>query len=312
MQGQRVLVVCFAAVTSLFTATAARAQGELGSIQGTISDDAGKPIEGAILKLSDPAKGRELSTKTDKNGKYYKRGIPGSEYQFSVEKEGYNALKDKMKVAAGGEHRYDFKLVKGAPEGAKEFAKGFDAFNKGNFEAAIVEFEAALAKAPDLVEIRVNLALAYLRAGKKPEAVAQLEKAVTLAPNEPRIMFQLGGAYVEMRDWDKAMGAFEKGLGQQPDLKDPLAYEATITLGAVYFAKGETDKSIAYFEKALAAKPGTAVATLGLAKGYLSKGDSAKALQLFEQVVAIAPGSSEATQAKTFIDGLKKPSDLEN
>ena len=304
---KRALVVLVAAAGLWLSPASAVAQGEMGSIQGTVTDEAGKPLEGVILKLVDPSRGRELSTKTDKNGKFYKRGIPGADYQFAVEKEGFNPIKDKMKVAAGGEHRFDFKLVKGAPEGAKEFAQGFDAFAKGDNAGAAAFFEAAMAKAPELPEIHVNLAIAYLRLDRKADAVAQLEQAAKLAPNEPRIQFQLGGAYVEMKDWDKASAAFEKGLEKQPDLvKDTLAYEATVTLGAVHFAKGQIDDSIKFFEAALAARPGGAVPTLGLGKAHLSKGDTAKALQLFEQVLAAAPGTPEAAQAKAFVDSLKK------
>ena len=300
-------VVVLAAVAAVFSATVAFAQGELGSIQGTVTDEAGKPLEGATLKLHDPSRGRDASAKTDKNGRFYKRGILGATYELAVELSGYTSIKDKMKVASGGEHRFDFKLVKSAPEGAKEFAQGFDAFNRGDNAGAAAFFEAAMAKAPELPEIHVNLAIAYLRLGRKPEAVAQLEQAVKLAPNEPRILFQLGGAYVEMREFDKATGVFEQGLAKQPDLtKDSLALEATITLGALYFAKGDNDQSIAYFEKALAAKPGAAVPTLGMAKACLSKGESAKALELFQQVVSTAPGTPEAAQAEAFISGLKK------
>jgi Tfp pilus assembly protein PilF len=161
-------------------------------------------------------------------------------------------------------------------------------------------------KAPDLPEIRVNLALAYLRLDRKAEAVVKLEEAVKMAPEEPRILFQLGGAYVEMKDFDKARDAFEKGLEKHPDPNDVLAQEATVTLGAVYFAKGDNDKSIEYFQKALAAKPGAPTPTLGMAKAYLSKGDSAKALELFQQIVTTSPGTPEAAQAEAFISGLKK------
>ena len=304
---KRGLIVFLATGVALFgDVTLTHAQGEMGSIQGTITDDGGKPLEGVVLKLHDPSKGRDFTAKTDKNGKYYKRGVMGATYDLSVELAGYKTVADKMRVSAGGEHRYDFKLAKGAPEGAKEFAQGFDAFNRGDNAAAAAFFEAALVKAPELPEIHVNLAVAYLRRGRNPAAVAQLEQAVKLAPDQPRIVFQLGGAYVEMRDWEKATGAFEQGLAKQPDLKDQLALEATITLGAVYFAKGDIDKSIAHFEKALAAKPGNEILMLGLGKAYLSKGDTKKALELFQQVIDTAPGTGEAKQAAAFIASLKK------
>jgi len=305
---QRGFVVFAAAVAFALRASAVLAQGEMGSIQGTVTDDGGKPLEGVLLKLHDPSKGRDFTAKTDKNGKYYKRGVMGATYDLVVELAGYKSITDRMRVAAGGEHRYDFRLAKGAPEGAKEFAQGYEASAKGDNAAAATFFEAALVKAPELPEIHVNLAIAYLRLGRKPEAVTQLQEAVKLAPDQPRILFQLGGAYVEMKDFDKAMGAFEQGLAKQPDLKkDELALEGTITLGAVYFAKGAIDKAIATFEMALAAKPGAPVPMLGLGKAYLSNGDSEKALQEFQQVVAIAPGTAEAKQAEAFIAGLKKP-----
>lgn len=301
------LLVFIATAVLVSSAAVAFSQGAEGVVQGSVTaDQGGAPLADASITLRDDNLGRSFSTKSDKNGRFYKRGIPGSTYQFTVEKEGYKPLQEKLRVAAGVEHRFDFKLAKAAPEGAKEFAAGFEAFSRGDHEAAVKAFEAAVQKAPDLPEVRVNLALAYLRAGRKADAVAELEKAVGMAPDEPRSLFQLGGAYVEMNDLDKAIAAFEKGLAKQPDLTAGLAFDATVALGAVYFAKGDNEKSIAQFEKALAVKPGLAVPTLGLAKAYLSKGDGDKALALFQQVVSAAPGTPEAAQAEIFIAELQK------
>ncbi len=301
------LVVLIATAVLASSAAVAVAQGMEGSIQGTVTDEeGGAPLADTVINLEDPSRGRSYTTKTDKNGRFYKRGIIGSTYRVTIKKEGYKLLEEPLRVAAGAEHRFNFKLAKAAPVGAKEFAEGFEAFNRGDNAAAARFFELAMQKAPDLPEIRVNLALAYLRLDRKADAVAKLEEAVKMAPDEPRILFQLGGAYVEMTDFEKATAAFERGLAKQPDLKDELALEATITLGAVYFARGDTDRSISHFERALAAKPGAAVPMLGLGKSYLSKGDTEKALQFFQQVVTAAPGTSEATQAQAFISGLKK------
>lgn len=302
-------VVGVMAVTAALASSAAVsfAQGEMSVMQGTISDEeGGKPLDAATIDITDNARGRKFTIKADKNGKYYKRGIPYGEYEMVVAREGYQPIKDKLTLKAGAEFRFDFKLAKAAPEGAKEFAEGFAAFNRGDNEAAVKFFEAAVQKAPELPEVHVNLALAYLRVGRKAEGVTSLEKAAALAPDTPRTLFQLGGAYVEMNDLDKAIAAFEKGLAMQPDLANVMAYEASVALGAVYFAKGDADKSIAIFEKALAAKPGLPVPTLGLAKAYLSKGDGAKALALFQDVVAKAPGTPEAAQAEAFITELQK------
>jgi len=287
-------------------AVSAAAQMELGVMTGTVTDDAGKPLEGATVRLRDLERGRETTFKSDKNGRFYRRGLQAVEYEMVVEKDGYQPVKDKVKLVAGTDRRLDFKLAKSAPEGAEEFASGVAAFNKGDNASAARSFEVAAAKAPSLPEIRVNLALAYLRLGRTADAVSQLEQATALGLGAANVQFQLGGAYVEMQSLDKASAAFEAGLAKQPDLKDPLAYEATVTLGAVYFAQGQNDKAAASFERALAARPEAAAPSLGLAKVYSSRGEVEKALALFDRLVAQHPGTPEAAQAATFIKELRK------
>jgi len=300
-------VLVLAAVAVMFEAVPAVAgQMELAVIQGTVRDEEGKPLEGVTFRLKDIGRGSETTVKSDKSGKFYRRGLQAVEYELVVEKEGYQPINDKVRLSAGeNARRYDFKLAKAAPEGAGDFAKGVEAYNKGDNAGAAAAFEAAMAKAPDLPEIRVNLALAYFRMQRTADAVTQLEKAASLAPNNQAVQFQLGGAYVEMQSLDKAMAAFEKGLAIKSDATDPLVWEAMVTLGAVYFAKGDADKAIAQYEKALAVKPGAPAPTLGLGKVYFSKNDVAKALQLFEQVAA-QKGTPEAAEAEVFIKELKK------
>ena len=294
-----------AAVLVLLGATAVHAQMELGVMQGTVLDDAGKPVEGVTVLLRDLERGREIAIKTDKNGRFYRRGLQAVEYEMVVSKDGYSPINDKVKLVAGTDRRFDFKLAKAAPEGSEEFNRGVAAANKGDHAAAAQAFELALAKAPNLPEVRINLALTYLRMGRTADAVTQLEQAAALAPDDARVQFQLGGAYAEMQSLDKAIGALERGLATHGTLTDPLAYEAAVTLGAIYFAKGDNDKAAAQFTKALAVKP-SAAASLGLAKVHFSKGEVDQALKVFEQVVAMHPGTPEAKQADVFIKELRK------
>lgn len=304
---QGVVVALVGAVALGFGATVASSQIELAVIQGTVVDDAGRPLEGVTFRIFDVGRGRDFIVRSDKNGRFYRRGLPAVDYELTVEKQGYQPIHDKVKLSAGIDKRYDFKLVKAAPEGAEDFAKGVEAFSRGDNQAAARAFEETLKKAPELLEVRVNLALTYLRLSRTADAVAQLEKAAELGPDKPSVLFQLGEAYVEMKELDQAIAALEKGLAKQQDLSDPLALEATITLGAVYFAKGKNDEAIARFEKALAVRPDAAAPRLGLGKCYFSRGDLDKALDAFRRVVSTAPGTPEASEAERFIKALAKP-----
>jgi tetratricopeptide (TPR) repeat protein len=259
------------------------------------------------IRLVNVDRGREVVLTSGKDGRFYRRGLQAVEYEMTVEREGYQSISDKVKLVAGSDRNFDFKLAKAAAGGSKEFQEAVAAFSSGNFEQAAKLFEAAIAQSPAVPALHVNLALAYSRLNRMNDAAASLEKAAALGPNEAPIQYQLGSAYVEMQAYDKAVAALEKGLASQPNLAtDPLAAEATSTLGAVYFALGKIPEAEAQFTRVLAAKPGAAGATLGMAKIHFSKNEVEKALELFDRVVANYPGTPEAKQAETFIKELRK------
>jgi tetratricopeptide (TPR) repeat protein len=293
-------------IALLFVAVPLAAQMELAVMQGIVRDDGGQPLADVTLRIKDIERGREIVIKSDKSGRFYRRGLQAVEYEMVVEKEGYQPINDRVRLTAGTDRRFDFKLVKAAPAGAGDFAEGVKAFNTGNFAAAATSFEAAVQKQPDLPELRVNLALAYYRLSRTADAVAQLEKAASLAPNDPRVQFQLGSAYVELMDLPKATTALEQGLARVTDTKDPLVFDARVTLAAVYFASNAPEKAQQQYEQALAMKPDDAAALLGLGKVQFARTNTKDALATFERLVAAHPGTPQATEAQTFIAELKK------
>src|SRR6185295_4091671 len=125
-----------------FAAPVIAGQMELAVMQGTVKDDAGRPLEGVTFRLKDPGRGRETTIKSDKDGKFYRRGLQAVEYELVVEKEGYQPINDKVKLTAGTDRRLDFRLAKAAPEGAGDFANGVEAYNRGDHQAAVQAFEA--------------------------------------------------------------------------------------------------------------------------------------------------------------------------
>ena len=301
------VIAALGLVALLCGATPAVAQMELGVIKGQILDEAGAPIEGVKIRLVNVDRGRQVVLTSDKDGRFYRRGLQAVEYEMTVERDGYQPISDKVKLVAGTDRNFDFKLAKAAAGGSKELQEGVAAFGSGNFEQAAKLFEAAIAQSPAVPALHVNLALAYFRLNRPNDAVASLEKAAALAPNDAAIQYQLGSAYVEMKAYDKAGASLEKGLASNPTLAtDPLAVEAVSTLGAVYFAQGKIPEAEAQFARVLAARPGAAGATLGMAKVHFSKNEVQKALELFDQVVANHPGTPEARQAETFIKELRK------
>jgi len=301
------LLSLVAVAALIFGATPAVAQMELGVIKGQVLDDAGQPLAGVTIKLVNIDRGREVVLTTGKDGRFYRRGLQAVEYEMSVAKDGYQPVADRVKLVAGTDRNFDFKLAKAAAGGSKEFQAGVAAFNSGQFEQAVTQFQAAIAQAPAVPALHVNLAMAYFRLNRPADAVASLEQAAALGPGDAAVQYQLGSAYVDVQAYDKAVAALQRGLAARPDLaRDPLAAEATATLGAVYFAQGKVPEAEAEFQRVLAATPRHAAATLGMGKVYFSRNEVPKALEWFERVVAEHPGTPEATQAATFIKELRK------
>lgn len=303
---RRLGIVCLEIALLLGGAGPALAQMELGVVQGRIVDEAGQPLQGVVIRLVNVDRGREVTLKTDKNGRFYRRGLQAVEYELKVEHEGYQPIDDKIRLVAGTDRTFDFTLAKASAAGSKEFQEGVAAFNAKDFTTAAAKFEAAVAQSPTVAPLYINLALAYFQLQRPAEAVAALEKAGSLAPDDPSIQFQLGSAYVDTKAYDQAIVALEKGLARSDLAKDPLAAEAASTLGAVYFAQGKVAEAEAQFQRVLTVKPDNAGAVLGMAKVAFSKGDAAKALELFDKVVAAHPGTPEAEQAAAFVKELRK------
>lgn len=304
------MVTGVALVATLAQPAPAMAQMELGVIKGRVVDDAGAPLGSVSIKLTNVDRGREVTLKTGKDGRFYRRGMLAGEYAIVVELDGYQAINDKLRLVAGTDRDFDFTLAKAAAAGSAEFQAGVTAFAAGDYAGAVARFQEAIAKAPTVEALHVNLALAYLRLQRMPDAVASLEKAADLAPGDAAIQYQLGSAYVDTRDYEKAAAALLKGLGREPRLAtDAMALEAVSMLGAVYFAQGKLTEAEAEFKRVLAAKPGAAAATLGLGKIHFSRSEVEQALKLFDQVVAEHPGTSEASQAAAFIKELRKGND---
>src|SRR6185369_403289 len=100
-------VFVLAAIVASVAAPVAAGQMELAVMQGTVKDDAGKPLEGVTFRMKDLGRGRETTIKSDKDGKFYRRGLQAVEYELVVEKEGYQPINDRLKLTAGTDRRLD-------------------------------------------------------------------------------------------------------------------------------------------------------------------------------------------------------------
>jgi tetratricopeptide (TPR) repeat protein len=100
---------------------------------------------------------------------------------------------------------------------------------KGMFEEAIVEFEHAIEKNPDLVESYSNLGLALTQTGEFEKAITILQKGCEIEPRFADLKNNLGMAYSKAGKFSHALSAYESALTINSNYAD-AHFNTVITL----------------------------------------------------------------------------------
>ena len=153
----------------------------------------------------------------------------------------------------------------------KKFDHAAELGEKGQYEAAIIEWQELLLTNPDDARIHNNLGAALGKMGRYAEAIPEFEKALELNPQYHTIYYNLGRTLLAAGRPDEAIRTLEKGL---------QLYESAglhTQLGLALASRSRIDEAKAQFDKALAINPSDSIAHFarGVALAYTSDWDSA-------------------------------------
>lgn len=148
----------------------------------------------------------------------------------------------------------------------EHFQKGNEAAQAGDFEQAVVEFEAVLEKEPENVSAMSNLGVVYYNLGSLDKAIEQYQKAIEIAPEDADIHSNLAAAYVQQDQLDEGLEEYQTAVDLNPQLA-----EAYFGLGVVYLQIGNADGAIQAFEKFQELDTGQDPTATALAKQYLEQ-----------------------------------------
>jgi tetratricopeptide (TPR) repeat protein len=128
--------------------------------------------------------------------------------------------------------------------------QGIEAYNTGDYDAAIAAFASAREIHPEYADIRFKLGLARLRCGDHDGARGELEAAVSINPRYAEALFYLGVTCLDQKLYREALGHFEHAATIQPDYADLQCF-----LGSTYFHLGDLERARAALEKSLSLSP---------------------------------------------------------
>jgi Flp pilus assembly protein TadD len=176
---------------------------------------------------------------------------------------------------------------------------GAAAFTSGNFDAARVAFEQALAKNPNDADAMNNLGQTLVRLGKSAEAIGRFERAIALAPDKSAFHFNLAHAAGQLGQWDRAIAEYREASKLFPD-----DYATQYNLGMALHQKGDERAAITEFQKAISLAPGEPSFHLSLGMSLERVGRVAEAVTEYKKYLEMEPSAPEAAKLKAHVEAL--------
>ena len=279
--------------------------------RGTIKDEDGNPIPNGKIILTLIARNSSFDFKTNKKGKFYRRGFEPGQYMLAVEVEGYKPFKQQIYISAGQEYKMDIIMAKSVSveevknsEAKNKFDQGVQFYQQGKFDEAIEAFEDVIINKPDFAEGYYNLGMAYLRQGDPDRAIEVIDKAIELKPDFVEAYFGIGQAYIDKGEEEQATEIFKKAVAINPS--DAKIY---VNLGALYFSTNRDDLAMEAFLKAMELDPSLPNTYYQLGLLYYKKQEIDESIESFEKYLELAPQAPNAESIKGIIEELRKKRD---
>lgn len=164
--------------------------------------------------------------------------------------------------------------------------------DRDNDERAAQLLTRLLGQAPDHVDARRGLGIAYGNLGQMDAAEAELKAAVNLAPGDAYAFILLGDLYFQAHeDADAAERLYARAIAAKPD--DP---QVLTDIATAFIERAQPEKAHRYFDMALAADPANPMALLGKALSFNMQDDTAASMNaldaLYEALEAVEFGTS--------------------
>jgi tetratricopeptide (TPR) repeat protein len=167
---------------------------------------------------------------------------------------------------------------------AEHFARARELANRGDNEAAVASYRAAIAADPKLVVAYNNLGNLLTGMDRAEEALEPLRRALELKPDYALAQYNVGNALKKAGRHDEAIRAYERALELKPGYPEALNNLANTLNDANRLPEAE-----ATLRKAIASRPDFAEAVHNLAGTVRDLGRIEESIPIFQQALAINP-----------------------
>jgi hypothetical protein len=182
------------------TVGAAHSQAQVLRVAGTIKDDGGRPVRGAVITAENPdvAPPRMTTTSNDK-GHFGFIGIRRGLWTVTIEAPGFEIVRFEHLVAPGARFEpLDLRLVRKptpvalpldgtkASEIQERIDRAESMASSGDVDGAIAAWQDLLAKAPALTSIHLRIGALYERKPDLERALAAYRQLLAIEPGNEK------------------------------------------------------------------------------------------------------------------------------
>jgi Flp pilus assembly protein TadD len=314
--GRMVGVAAVVAVAAL-AAQPAYAQGSMA--RGVVRDDAGKPIEGAMVVIEPSgSSGRRYEIKTNRSGEYFQIGLTSGGYTVTASMDTLKTEPQSITVRMGQTASADFVLATNAAAAAtaakgratelkRLFDEGVAASTAGRHDEAIAKFNEGLAVSPDCADCYNRIAYSHIQRKEYGEAEAAYKRAIEVRPDNAMAYSGLATVYTNLGKSDLAEQASAKAielLGTSGAAGGGA--EATYNQGVIFLNQGKSAEAKDAFQRAIQTDATHAESHYQLGMVLIGQGDMAGALSSLQTYLKLAPDGKNAAMAKGAVTELEK------
>jgi len=179
--------------------------------------------------------------------------------------------------------------------------EGRQAYQRGEFDAALARFEDEISRHPTDASSHSNAGQVLIRMGRPAEALPYLAKAVALDPERWTYRFNLGRGHGAVGDWGLAAAEYQEAARLFPG-----DHATVFNLAQALHRAGREDDAVARYREAIELKPDDASFHLALGISEEKRGVVAEAITAYRKFLEMDPEAKEAQGVKARIERLEK------
>jgi tetratricopeptide (TPR) repeat protein len=282
-------------------------------VNGTVNDDAGKPVKAATVMAEHPDSGQSFTATTDAKGHFSVIGLRPGRWRFMAQAPGYLVAGTETSVRAGNNANPELVLAirrSGVLVGAlgsvtaKDLQSDLSAaealFGQKKWDEAIKAYREILAKTPVLSFLNLQVAAAYRAKGDRDAAIAAYTELLKVDPQNERAQVALGQTQIE-----KGNAAAAETLWTEAATAGTAGREVLYSLGELAATQGHIDAAARWYGRAADVDPSWGKPLYKMGMSAASRGDKTAATNYLTRAMTVDPTSPEATLAKTAVEQLK-------